>query len=70
MSDNYECDQSPTGEHLHGTYYCSLSGTTEFVYSDEKDKYKGKQNFCAFNFCPFCGEGLTDKVNHELNKLG
>jgi hypothetical protein len=62
MSDEYECNQSPTGEHMHGTYDCSLSGTSEFVYSEEVDTYKGKPYFTAFNFCPFCGEGLTDKV--------
>ncbi len=61
MSDEYECKESPTGEHLHGTYYCPLSGIVEFIYTEKKDKHKGKQDYCKFNFCPFCGEGLTDR---------
>jgi len=65
MSDEYECNQSPTGEHLHGTYtfYCCISGGIEFIYTRQKDKYKGKSEYKNFNFCPFCGEDLTDKVN-------
>ena len=58
MRDNYECDKSPCGEHLQGTYYEGISGQIEFIYTGTKDKYKGRDSFCKFIYCPFCGESL------------
>lgn len=58
VSEKYECEKSPCGEHLQGTYYEGISGQIEFIYTGNKDKHIGRDSFCKFDYCPFCGENL------------
>jgi len=60
MTENYECDKSPCGEHLQGTHYDVMTGQIEFIYTVNKDKYKARENFCKFDYCPFCGTDISE----------
>ena len=65
MSEEYECEKSPCGEHMQGTYYEALCGQIEFIYTGNKDKYEGRDNFCKFYYCPFCGTDITHPAAYK-----
>jgi hypothetical protein len=70
VSEKYEreCKESPVGQHLQGTYY-GISGQVGFIYTRTKDRYKRREGFCQFPYCPFCGTALT-KANTNINDKG
>jgi hypothetical protein len=67
VSEKYECEKSPVGEHLQGTYYGGISGKVGFVYTKTKDRYKRREGFCKFFYCPFCGTALTTMGESDGN---